>query len=268
MRKEQLLTLFAAMALVLALYFFGITKKPSPKESAAVEKQHTFSDYELLILNEIPELDAQSIQELKRKLVLQPSFENTLALSKAWEAIGNYPLGAYYFYKSAELNGDRANWEMAGEKLYNSYKNYADTLITNNLITFALASLENAVDSEKGNTDLKMKLAEVYIESPQPMKGIVMLREMADSIPDYIPAIMRLGRLSLQTGQYDKALGRFNQVLEINPVDTEAMYFLALTHEGLGNIEQTIVLLETCRDLVQIPEFTREIDAYINNLKK
>lgn len=267
MRKEHFLVVGLGLAMVFALYFFGVTHKKD-KEPANIARQHSFSDYEALQFQKIPEADANTIKELKRTLTLQPSLENTLALSKAWEAIGNYPLGAYYFYKSSELEPDKADWQVTGDKLYNSYKNYSDTLITDNLLTFALASYEKAINSSKEKVDLKMKLAEVYVESPEPMKGILMLREIVDSIPDYIPAIMRLGRLSLQTGQYDKAVERFDKVLEIDPVNTEAMYFLALTNEGLGNIDEAIRLMETCKNLVQIPEFSQEVDAYINNLKK
>lgn len=267
MRKEHYLVIALGVALVFALYFFGVTKK-SAKEPAAIERQNTFTDYEALQFQKIPEADANRIKELKRALTLQPNFENTLSLSEAWEAIGNYPLGAYYFYKSSELNEENTDWQRTGDKLYNSYKNYSDTLITDNLLTFALASYEKAIKSSDEDIDLRMKLAEVYVESPEPMKGILMLRGIVDSIPDYIPAIMRLGRLSLQTGQFDKAQERFERVLEIDPVNTEAMYFLALTNEGLGNIDQAIRLMEACKNLVQIPEFSQEVDAYINRLKK
>lgn len=267
MRTPQLLVLLLGGVLVGLLYFFGKTKEEA-KKTTAIEVQDVFATYEQLKLAELPTSDAARITTINNQMALQPTSEQTIELSELWENVGNYPLGAYYFYKSNELNSDSANWEISGDKLYNSYKNYADTLITDNLLTFALASYERAVETNVENLPLKMKLAEVYVESPQPMKGVLMLREIVDSIPNYVPALMRLGRLSMQTGQYEKALSRFNQVLEVEPSNTEAIYFLALANEGLGNIDETIRLLEVCKAMVQIPAFTEEIDAYILNLKK
>ncbi len=267
MQKQQYLALTAALAVVLLLYFFGPIKQKSTSEVSNVEVQLDFSDYEQLQINQLPAQDRDLIDQLKNKTTLQPSYQNYLTLGKAWENIGNYPLGAYYYREAALSNSDSVRWEMVGDKLYNSYKNYGDSLITNNLVNFALASYEKAIEEDRNNMPLRMKLAEVYVEGLNPMKGVVMLREIVDSIPDYIPAQMSLGRLSLQSGQYDKALIRFEQVLEIDPVNTEAMYFLAISNEGLGNKEEAIRLLELCKTLVNIPEFTSEVDTYIRTLK-
>jgi tetratricopeptide (TPR) repeat protein len=267
-RKEQYLVLIGGLIFVTLLYYFGRTKEAGANLPAEQGSQIEFSDYEALQVNQLPEEDAEAIRQLKSALISRPGLENNLALAQAWEAMGNYPLGAFYFYESALINSDSISWEAAGDKLLNSYKTYGDSLISNNLITFALASYDRALLSDKDNLDLQMKLAECYVESPNPMQGIVMLREIADSIPDYVPAQMRLGRLSLQTGQNQKALERFQQVLKTDPVNTEALYFLALANEGLGNLEETIRLLELCKRLVDNPAFSQEIDVYIDKLKK
>ena len=267
MRKEQYFTLLVALVAVLLLYFFGPIKPKSAPAVVAKEVQLEFGEYESLSLSNLPEEDKRLIDELKRATTLKPSSGNYLAMSKAWEDIGSYPLGAFYYREAALLNTDSTSWELAGDKLYNSYKNYGDSLITNNLLNFALASYERAVDEDHSNIVVRMKLAEVYVEGPQPMQGVLMLREIVDSIPNYIPAQMSLGRLSLQSGQYDKALTRFEKVLELEPRNTEALYFLAISHEGLGNKEEAIRLLIVCKQLVNIPEFSEEVDAYISNLK-
>jgi len=266
-RKQQLLLILLGLSLVGILYFFAKTKSSPAAESTPVTKALVFSEYEKIQLEKIPQADADNVRLLQNEITIQPNLTNHLTLANTWEAIGNYPLGAYYYYKATEMDSDSLSWVTAGDKLYNSYKNYSDTLVTDNLLTFALASYENALKSNKDDIAIRMRLADAYVESPKPMEGIVMMREILDSIPDYTPALMRLGRLSLQTGQYDKAVNRFGSILEKDPINTEAMYFLALAYEGLGNIEECIKLLETCKRLVSIPEFSAEIDEFITELK-
>lgn len=270
MRKEQYLLVFLGMVLVGGLYFGGktISGKKKDKEVAAGPQTTSMADYEQLQLSVLPAEDADRIRQLNAALTLDPGYANYLALSKAWENSGNYPLGAYNYYMAAVAGPDSISFEAAGDKLYNGYKNFGDSLITNNLINFALASYERALDSDSDNVELRMKLAEVYVDGPEPMKGIMLLREMTESLPEYSPAQMALGRLSLQTGQYDKAAERFQKVLSYEPMNTEALYFLALSKEGLGQTEDAIQLLELCVELVNNPEFTREINAYISDLKK
>lgn len=268
MRKDNLLIIAVGVALVFIIYFFGKTTADiATGADDAISQAVDFKSYEELQLAALPEEDAAVIQQLQSQIAVNPSLENHLALSASWEKMGSYPLGAYYFYEAAGIDSDSITWEAAGDKLLNSYKNYGDSLITNNLVNFAVASYSRANEADESSIQVQMKLAEAYVESPEPMKGIVILREIADSLPDYIPAQMTLGRLSLQTGQYDKARERFQNILRLSPTDTEALYFLALANEGLGNIEETIRLLETCKLLVGNPAFTEEIDAYIDKLK-
>jgi tetratricopeptide (TPR) repeat protein len=267
-RLQQYLILVAGTVLAFLIYFFGKTQQAGPAAGVNATEQLDFSDYEALQLSVLPQGDAERLRSLKSITAIRPDLATYLELSRAWEESGNYPLGAFYYYEAAGFSVDSVNWEAAGDKFMIAYNNYGDSLISNNLINFAVASFRKARMEDNSNLAVRMKLAETYVESPDPMKGIVILRELADSLPEYVPAQMRLGRLSLQTGQYEKAHARFQQVLENNPANTEALYFLALSNEGLGNIEEAIRQLELCKQLVANPAFSQEIDVYINELKK
>ena len=78
---------------------------------------------------------------------------------------------------------------------------------------------------------------------------------------------MMLGKLAVQSGQFEKAVKRFETILRQEPKNTEAMYFMAAAYKGLGNKEKAIALLEECKKLVNKPEFSKDIDQYINSFK-
>jgi lipopolysaccharide biosynthesis regulator YciM len=78
---------------------------------------------------------------------------------------------------------------------------------------------------------------------------------------------MLLGRMSLQSGQNEKAVKRFETVLAKDPNNSEAMFFLAQAYETMGNKPKAIELLTQCKKLVDKPDFSKEIDEKIKALK-
>jgi predicted Zn-dependent protease len=189
-------------------------------------------------------------------------------LAELWKSAGNNNLEAYYHYLSASADKDAAALAVSGEKLISLYRSSQDTLIKNNLITFALRSLEAASALNPDNLELKVKLGSAYVEgSPEPMKGITLLREVVEKDPENISALIMLGRFAILSGQYDKAKERLDQVLVLDPNNAEAIYFMAITQEGLGNNEKAIELLEACKKIVANPDFDAEINGYIEQLR-
>ena len=80
-----------------------------------------------------------------------------------------------------------------------------------------------------------MALAAALIEGAgETMQGLQLLLGIIRERPDDIPANLMLGRLAIQSGQFDKAVGRFETVLKQEANNTEAMYFLAEAYKGKG----------------------------------
>ena len=60
-----------------------------------------------------------------------------------------------------------------------------------------------------------------------------MLKELADADEPNIDAVFLLGQLSVQSGQLEKAVERYTQVLELDPNHIEATWELAsVKHEN------------------------------------
>jgi tetratricopeptide (TPR) repeat protein len=263
-KVQQVLLFVAALALGAALYFFGKTteKQKAGKEITATaalpELSITFEEY-----------------EQQRLSTLQPNFVATLenaandkARSDIWLQYDSPALSAWYFYLHALDHADTASLKQAGDRLMTASRSQSDTAVSKNCITFALQSFERALEMAPGHPELTLRIAEIYVDaSAEPMKGITMLMELSESQPDFIPAQIALGRFALVSGQYDKAKQRLDNVLQSEPGNTEAMYFLAFAEEGLGNNQRAIALLEQCKLLVDNPNFDREMDVYIEKLK-
>jgi cytochrome c-type biogenesis protein CcmH/NrfG len=70
------------------------------------------------------------------------------------------------------------------------------------------------------------------------MQGIMMLREIAESDPSHVKSQLNLGLLSVQSKQFDKALARFEKVLQLNPNHIEAAYYKGVTLVELEKLKK------------------------------
>lgn len=132
----------------------------------------------------------------------------------------------------------------------------------------AVECLNEAMALNPDNDTTKLALATAYIEGTStPMSGVTMLREMVARNPDHIPANLLLGRLSIQSGQWDKAVARLEHVIKLEPRNREALYFLGEAYKGKGDKERAIQTFRKLEGIVANPDFTKDIESYINSFK-
>lgn len=96
---------------------------------------------------------------------------------------------------------------------------------------------EEEVSENTGNPDAMVDEALRQLQSGEvpPMQGILKIREVAEKYPGNVKANFTLGMLSMQTGQYAKAVGRFETVIEQQPENADAWYMLTKSQLGIGD---------------------------------
>jgi tetratricopeptide (TPR) repeat protein len=191
-----------------------------------------------------------------------------ISLSKLWERNKQPQVAAYYNAKSAKLENSEKKLTFAGQIFLQLMETEHSASMQMWEAGEAVSCLEQALKINPDNEETKLALATGYIEGTgEPMRGVQILLAITREKPDDIPANMLLGRMSIQSGQFDKAVGRFETVLKKEPRNKEALYFLAQAYEGKGDKKMAIELLEKCKQVVNNPEFSRDIDQHINSLK-
>ena len=86
--------------------------------------------------------------------------------------------------------------------------------------------------------------------------------------PNNIKALINLGYFWIKSGQYEKAEGRFNQVIAIDKTYAEAYLYLADLHERQKLYKEAIADLENFKSLIDDPKKVGEVDDYILELSK
>ncbi|PCJ89520.1 MAG: hypothetical protein COA57_01975 [Flavobacteriales bacterium] len=121
---------------------------------------------------------------------------------------------------------------------------------------------------EINSLDVKVEQAIALVhEGKEPMKGIMLLREVLKEDSMNVMAHFHLGVFSIQSNQYEKAVGRFKRVLEIDAGNTDAYYYLGHAHAGLGQKERAIENFEKFKSSVSDEKRKADAEKYINELK-
>ena len=124
--------------------------------------------------------------------------------------------------------------------------------------------LENKTSQDEIQNTVSVERALALIQGSNPMEGIFMFREILQEDPKNTDALYYLGLLSNQTGQYENAVERFNQLISIDSSDKRAYLQLGISNYQLGNIEIADSLFNIIResnDLLLI----KDLDNFLTN---
>ena len=100
------------------------------------------------------------------------------------------------------------------------------------------------------------------------MKGINVLLSVVEEDPNNEFALYNLGFFSMMRGAHDKAVIRFEKLLETHPRNIQAWMHLAESYEALGKNKKAYEALEKVKQLDNSPEVQKEVNKKLQELKK
>lgn len=270
------------LLITLALFFFGPTKTPLPealqKMSAvrgAVDRDQIDAEY----LNgavarartDLDSLQRRSIDSLNLRITEADADDKRSALLKLgsrWLDFRQPDLDAYYTVEANRLEPfDQPLAARAAAKAATAAQLSPDTAARSYFGSQATEIYRQLIDTYPDSTRYAIELATLMIDGQQQvMQGVLLLREVIEKDSLNLQANLTLGRLSVVSGQFDKAIGRLNTVLRQQPRNAEALYFLGEAHVGLNQIDKAIEVFERVKAIADNPAFEREIDKYIQQI--
>ncbi len=283
MQRNQYILIGSGLLLITLLYFFGIRKgAQTPLGGSTHEKSgeqgpmNPTADIETLDFDSYAKdaenkLDASAKSEINNLTGRAEKANTAVAykdVAEFWEKQKELNMAANYYKKAAFLENTEKSVTFAGNLFQAVMQKTDKPEVRKWQALEAIACFNKALELNPENVDTKIALATCYTEGTgETMKGVTLLREVTQKDSNNISANIILGKLAIQSGQLDKAIKRLELVLTLRPENTEAMYFLAEAYKGKGNKEKAISLFEKCKHIVNNPDFTKEVDTYINSFK-
>lgn len=244
MNKNQAIVLILAFGLLLGLYFLPIS--PAEKTGGASAMEATDKIALLHKANEkyTPEqlVEIRQLSDLvENEGVDSVRLEWLEKLSGAWYKVGEPALAGVYAQEIAELRNDEKSWAIAGTTYALGVRKHKENSTQLFCQKRAVEALENAISINPENVSYRINLALCYVDMPpkdNPMKGILMLRELASKYPNNVGVLTQLGGLAIQTGQYTKAIERLEQARKLSPKNPQVLSLLVGAYKGSGNTVQ------------------------------
>jgi len=189
-------------------------------------------------------------------------------LSNKFLELQKFDSAAFYAEKVAILSPSVENLIRTGDRYYEAYGFAIDEQKAKNLGTKTREYYQKAIDQNPGLLAAKANMAMTYVNTENPMQGILMLREVIETDPTNELALFNLGILSMRSNQYSKAADRFRQILTNNPANTKAKFYLGLTLVELGNKDEARKVLAEVKKEEKDPVIQQaigELEGRLNN---
>lgn len=269
MKKYLIIT--AAIVLAAVIYF--APKKSSKQAEAAQQKHqhnHGFDEQEFLASakKSLPFDAISRIEAFDREIAKAQTLAAYDSAATIFDHAKRPDAAAIYFERKAEKEKNESNHLNAAYRYFDGFKMAKDSTTLQHFVERAIYNYEKVLEINPNNLNAKTDLGVCYAEgSPNPMKGILMLREVVTTNPKHENAQLNLGFLSVKSGQYDKAQERFDKVLEINPARLDVFVFKAQAYYQSGNKEKAIENFEKFKQFSNDNELVAEVDKYIKDIK-
>jgi len=246
MFKLQNLIVFMGLGLFLFLYF-GLDVKP--KKYTTIERDRQLATQETDITNLIRDVQGTlSPNQASLLITLERELENADSdslrsallqqLSGKWYEYKQPHIAGFYAEQVADLENNTTAWAIAGTSYAATFKGPYEEKVKKYSFNKAITAFENAISLDPSDLSAKVNLALCYVERPpeeNPMKGILLLLDYDKQFPDNPMVLFHLGRLAIQTGQYEKAIQRLEKIIQVAPNTTKAYCLLAKAYEGAGD---------------------------------
>lgn len=118
------------------------------------------------------------------------------------------------------------------------------------------------------NPEIRSKLAMTLVTTSNPMQGINMLRDVLNEYPENISAMYSLGVLSMQSGQYDKAVERFEKLIKLDPTNVQASFYLAVSYFETKQFESAKIWFDKVKQMDNDPAIKQAADNYLKEINE
>lgn len=277
MNIKQIVLVSVAVVALIGFFFFGKTKSAKKnaeaKAPASQEEVFDIQQYLKLAKQNLKSKDTLTLIEnaenafevASESTAKQAAAENLAALlSSAGDPLSS----AYYYNEAAKLANTAALWHGSGENFLALAHNISVPTTQSYLFDAAINAFQKAADAEPNNLNHKVKLGAAYVEQgTNPMQGVTMLLDVAKQDSTNIEAQFTLGKFSMVSGQFEKAINRLEKVLHSQPQNSEALFLIAEAYRNMGNISKAVEYFEKCKQQIDNEAIRTEIDRYIEETK-
>lgn len=197
---------------------------------------------------------------LEKRLIFADS------LTKAYKIVGKLDSMAKYIEIKAIEKPSLENFIFAGEGYYNAFNYEVDQTKRRYLAEKTQEYFTRVLKENSLLLDIKSKLAMTYVVGSNPMKGIMMLREVLEEDPNNELTVYNMGMLAINSGQLNKAIERFDKLKQLDPENPKAYFYLGYCFFELGKLDSAKINFQRVLELEISGEFSESSEEYLKRI--
>lgn len=250
---KQIVVSVAFIGLAVLLYY-APRGYPGVKNKAGSAQQQqssgTNNDIQAQIESVKKDLGAEKIQKItifeqQLKVAATPAAKIAAldSLTVEWDKQMRPFIAAHYSFEKSEIINTFAAWFETGNRFYALSAIIPPDKQDDRAAVFSRAgeAYDRALTLNPNDTLTRTRSAICKVEgSPDPMQGILALRQLVKEDSTNLEAQLNLGMFALKTTQYDKAEKRFRTVIALNPANKDGYWYLAGALEGQNRVDEAI----------------------------
>jgi tetratricopeptide (TPR) repeat protein len=291
--RQQIYVIIIAATAVALLFFWGRTKPRSKNAAhATAHSQPPIQDsltFESMLSVSRKRISAERlvwVDNLQKEIVstrdISMKIDGYRKLSRFWmDSIGAFVPYVKYLGEAAKLENSEKSLTFAAHLMLAELQSVTEQSLQIWLAKEARLLFEKAKNLNPSNDSTLVGLGSCYFfgagGNEPPMKGIMLVREVAERSPENVFAQYMLGIGATVSRQLDKAAERFTKVVQLDPDNMEAWLRLADVTEQKGDkaaakmhyqsFLKSVKRLEAAGKFKANPEMIRQIETHIDTLK-
>jgi outer membrane protein len=189
------------------------------------------------------------------------------SLAKLYSIANQFDSAAWFAEEASKFFNTIESQTRAGDYYYQAYTLALDQTRQKVFASKAQEYYGKVLREDASNLEVKTKMAMTYLTSATPMQGITMLREVLATDPKNELALFNMGMLSIQSGQYARAIERLDELVKINPKHLQGQLLLGLAWMNNGDKEKAKEQFLKVKQMDKDPAVQATVDSYLKDLK-
>lgn len=274
------IVIIAGIVLLVGFLFSQDIKGLKPKQEAASTEMPQEAQAPSLSIEEVSATaknlisnaaakELTSMESAYQKAKGEEKVLQAKSLAQKWDDLGQSIPSAFYLEDAAIGESTLKNWLKAGDKFLEVFDITRDSLVKPVMLQKANHAYEKAIAIDSTDLDAKTGMGITMVNgSGAPMAGITMLLDVVKKDPKNFKANMNLGMFAIKSGQFDKAITRFQDIIKNIKATPDAYFNLAFAYESLGKNQEAVDAYLQSKKLAANPTLSSFVDKKVAELKK
>ena len=206
-----------------------------------------------------------SIELIEKNISQSNKTNSLLKISSIYNSSQEYGVSALYFLKAYNKSDSISNY-LKGRWIHMQIPKVRNNDIKSYLINETENIYKSVLKLDSNDIETNFYYASLLIyEKNLVMPGVQKLLAISRSNPEFKPAQYQLGLLAIRSGQYEKAIKRFENLRKEDPESIDILLTLGKAYHLKGDKEKSNELFKRCQSLAS-EDKKDMVDRYINSI--